>query len=40
MSAVYGQIATRLNDAENHRTQSEFEDALISKTFVFQVCYP
>lgn len=37
MSAVYGGIATRLNDAENHRTQSEFEDSLISKTFIFQV---
>ena len=36
MSYVYSGIATRLNDAENHRTDTAFEDALIAKTFVFQ----
>jgi len=31
----YG-VAISLNDSENHRTDSEYEDALITKAFVFQ----
>ena len=31
-----GSIAIKLNDFENHRTDTEYEDALIGKTFVFQ----
>ena len=31
----YG-VAIHLNDSENHRTDSEYEDALITKAFVFQ----
>lgn len=37
MSAVYNGIAVRLNDAENHRTDTSYEDSLIAKTFIFQV---
>lgn len=33
---VYGLIAVKLTELENHRTQSEFENSLIVKTFVFQ----
>lgn len=33
---VYGSIAISLNNYENHRTETEYEDALIAKTFVFQ----
>lgn len=33
---LFGHIALQLNDYENHRTDTEFEDALISKTFSFQ----
>lgn len=32
----FSKIARRLNDRENYRTDSEYEDALISKAFVFQ----
>jgi len=35
-NAVYGYVAKVLNDYENHRTDAQFEDALIAKTFVFQ----
>ena len=33
---VYSKVAKRLNSIENHRTDFEFENALIGKTFVFQ----
>ena len=36
MNIIYGGIAIRLTDYENHRTDTEYEDSLISKTFVFQ----
>lgn len=36
MNMIYGSIAIALNNFENHRTDTEYEDALISKTFIFQ----
>jgi anoctamin-10/anoctamin-7 len=33
---AFGEIGLRLNDAENHRTDTEYEDALITKTFTFR----
>lgn len=36
MSAVYNRVAVLLTDAENHRTDTAYEDSLIGKTFVFQ----
>lgn len=33
---LYGDYAVTLNDYENYRTDTEYEDALIAKTFVFQ----
>jgi hypothetical protein len=36
MNYVYGSLAVVLNSYENHRTETIYEDALISKTFVFQ----
>jgi hypothetical protein len=36
MNYVYGSLAVYLNEYENHRTETVFEDALIGKTFVFQ----
>lgn len=33
---VYSRIAVVLTDSENHRTDTQFEDALVSKLFVFQ----
>eukprot|EP01035_Chromulina_nebulosa_P017170 gene17170-22686_t len=36
LNFLYGSVATALNDYENHRTDTEYEDALIAKTFVFQ----
>lgn len=36
LNAFYGNLAFKLNEFENHRTDTEFEDALISKTFLFQ----
>jgi hypothetical protein len=32
---IYGSVAVALNDAENHRTETEYEDALIVKVFSF-----
>lgn len=32
---IYGFISTALNDMENHRTQTEFEDSMISKLTIF-----
>ena len=36
MNMVYAKLAAWLNDLENHRTDTEHEDALIVKTFLFQ----
>jgi hypothetical protein len=36
MNMIYGSIAIRLNDLENHRTDTAYEDNLIAKTFMFQ----
>mmetsp|Transcript_245 Transcript_245/g.266 ORF Transcript_245/g.266 Transcript_245/m.266 type:complete len:770 (-) Transcript_245:224-2533(-) len=33
---IYGKMAVKLTDWENHRTASEYEDALILKIFLFQ----
>eukprot|EP00735_Rhodelphis_limneticus_P011190 TRINITY_DN4257_c0_g1::TRINITY_DN4257_c0_g1_i1::g.7946::m.7946 TRINITY_DN4257_c0_g1::TRINITY_DN4257_c0_g1_i1::g.7946 ORF type:complete len:721 (+),score=181.50,sp/Q4V8U5/ANO10_DANRE/29.92/2e-68,Anoctamin/PF04547.7/8.4e-126 TRINITY_DN4257_c0_g1_i1:100-2262(+) len=37
-NAIYKEIALRLNEWENYRTDTEFEDALIAKVFLFQFC--
>lgn len=36
LGMFYQKLAIYLNDRENHRTDTEYEDALISKTFMFQ----
>lgn len=36
LNAIYNTIAIRLTEYENHRTNTEYEDALIAKTFIFQ----
>eukprot|EP00808_Paulinella_micropora_P018751 g21834.t1 len=36
LNAIYGKIALRLNDYENHKKQSEYQDALIAKSFLFK----
>lgn len=36
LNAIYGSVAIALNDYENHRTDTQYEDALIAKTFIFQ----
>jgi hypothetical protein len=36
MNMIYGDVAIKLTNFENHRTDTEYEDALIAKTFVFQ----
>eukprot|EP00644_Phytophthora_capsici_P014584 jgi/Phyca11/536486/estExt2_fgenesh1_pg.C_PHYCAscaffold_540035 len=36
MNNVYSSIAEKLNHFENHRTDTEYEDHLIGKTFLFQ----
>lgn len=33
---MYGELATALTNRENHRTDTEYEDSLIAKIFVFQ----
>ena len=35
-NVIYAYIATILNDWENHRTESEYEAALVAKLFYFQ----
>jgi hypothetical protein len=35
-NSLYGDYARTLNDYENYRTDTEYEDALIAKTFIFQ----
>jgi len=36
MNYVYGHVSTFLNEYENHRTPSEFENGLIAKNFLFK----
>ena len=36
MNSLYTALATRINDLENHRTETQHEDKLIIKIFVFQ----
>ncbi|XP_071481408.1 anoctamin-7-like [Diadema antillarum] len=36
LGKIYDKIAYKLNDWENHRTQSDYENALIVKLFAFQ----
>ncbi len=36
MNSIYSELAVRLNDLENHRTDTAYEDNLIAKTFMFQ----
>ena len=36
MNMIYGDVAIKLNNFENHRTDTQYEDNLIAKTFVFQ----
>eukprot|EP00298_Acanthocystis_sp_HF-20_P010790 c19048_g2_i1.p1 GENE.c19048_g2_i1~~c19048_g2_i1.p1 ORF type:complete len:776 (-),score=283.97 c19048_g2_i1:55-2343(-) len=36
MNVVYKKVAKWLNDFENYRTDTDYEDALISKVFLFQ----
>lgn len=36
MNMVYDKIARKLNDMENHRTQTEYDDALALKTILFE----
>ncbi len=36
LNGFFGEIAIKLNNHENHRTDTEYEDALIAKTFAFQ----
>lgn len=35
-NSIYSDVALKLNDYENHRTNTEYEDALITKTFLFE----
>jgi hypothetical protein len=36
MNAIYGEVAITLTNYENHRTDTEYEDNLVTKTFIFQ----
>jgi threonine/homoserine/homoserine lactone efflux protein len=36
LNGFFGEVALKLNNHENHRTDTEYEDALIAKTFAFQ----
>merc|ERR1711871_1673339 len=37
LNAAYTGVAIRMNDYENHRTETMYEDNLIAKIFVFQI---
>jgi hypothetical protein len=37
LNILYGMVVYQLNDYENHRTDTDYEDSLVSKIFVFQV---
>jgi hypothetical protein len=36
LNVIYGKVSLKLNEYENHRTDSEYENALIAKTFLFK----
>lgn len=36
LNMIYGKVAVWLTDYENHRTNTNYEDSLVAKTFVFQ----
>jgi anoctamin-10/anoctamin-7 len=36
MNGWYNRVALYLNGLENHRKETNYEDALIGKTFIFQ----
>ena len=36
MDTIYQNIAIRLTNQEGHRTDVQFEDALVGKLFIFQ----
>uniref|UniRef100_A0AAV1TX72 Anoctamin transmembrane domain-containing protein n=1 Tax=Peronospora matthiolae TaxID=2874970 RepID=A0AAV1TX72_9STRA len=38
LNMVYRNVARKLNDLENHRTDAEYESYLIIKVFLFQFC--
>ena len=37
LNLIYIRVAIRMNNFENHRTDTQYEDFLISKIFLFQV---
>lgn len=37
LSFVYSRVVRRLNDFENYRTETAYQNNLIFKTFLFQV---
>ena len=37
MSAIYAVVSTTLNDYENYRTETQYEDNLILKKFLFEM---
>jgi len=37
LNGIYSQTAVTLNNWENHRTETMYEDALIAKIFLFQL---
>lgn len=38
LNMVYRNVARKLNDLENHRTDAEYENYLVIKVFLFQFC--
>ncbi|CEG40388.1 Protein required for meiotic chromosome segregation [Plasmopara halstedii] len=38
LNTVYRNVARKLNDYENHRTDAEYENYLVIKVFLFQFC--
>eukprot|EP00457_Paulinella_chromatophora_P002611 gb/GEZN01002616.1/.p1 GENE.gb/GEZN01002616.1/~~gb/GEZN01002616.1/.p1 ORF type:complete len:769 (+),score=148.43 gb/GEZN01002616.1/:55-2361(+) len=36
LNILYGKVATTLNDFENHRTATQYDNALIAKSFLFK----
>ncbi len=37
LNFLYSKVVYRLNDFENHRTDTDYEDNLVAKVFVFQL---